>query len=234
MVVCIETATNLCSVALCNDAGVISLKESDESKSHAAVLTVFIEDIFKENQIKASDLEAVAVSKGPGSYTGLRIGVSAAKGIAYAVSIPLIGIETTLSMFWGIKGKRIVNDVNDKSSLFCPMLDARRMEVYYALYDSSGNTVKNISAEIIDDSIFSNFPVTQKIIVFGDGAAKCKEVIKHPGVTFFDDFRISASHMRIPVSEALKDHHFEDVAYFEPFYLKDFITSKPKKNIFGK
>jgi tRNA threonylcarbamoyladenosine biosynthesis protein TsaB len=234
MIICIETATNLCSVALCDCAGVISLRESDESKSHAAVLTVFIEDILRENGIKANDLEAVAVSKGPGSYTGLRIGVSVAKGIAYAASIPLIGIETTLSMFWGIAGKRIENNISEKSALFCPMLDARRMEVYYAIYDSSGNTVKNISAEIIDENTLTNFNATQKIIVFGDGSAKCKEVIRHPGVTFSDDFRISASHMQIPASKALKDHHFEDVAYFEPFYLKDFITSKPKKNIFGK
>ena len=105
MIICLETATNLCSVALCDSAGVISLRESNESKSHASLLTVFIEEILKENGIRARDLEAVAVSKGPGSYTGLRIGVSVAKGIAYAASIPLIGIETTLSMFYGIYGK---------------------------------------------------------------------------------------------------------------------------------
>jgi tRNA threonylcarbamoyladenosine biosynthesis protein TsaB len=234
MIICVETATNLCSVALCNSEGVISLRESDESRSHAALLTVYIEEIFKENGIMASDLEAIAVSKGPGSYTGLRIGVSVAKGIAYAASIPLIGIETTKSMFWGISGIREINHEANNSTFFCPMLDARRMEIYYAIYDVSGNTVKDISAEIINEGSFSNFPESQKFILFGDGAAKCKEVIKRANISFDDDFRISASHMYKPVLQALNDHKFEDVAYFEPLYLKDFITSIPRKNILIK
>jgi len=234
MIICLETATNLCSVALCNSAGVISLRESNESKSHSSMLTLFIEEILKENGIRAGDLEAIAVSKGPGSYTGLRIGVSVAKGIAYAASIPLIGIETTLSMFWGISGKRKESPGADINTLFCPMLDARRMEVYYAIYDAGGKTIKNISAEIISDDSFSNIPESQKIIFFGDGAAKCKEVIKRTNSHFADDFRISASYMHRPVIQAFKDCHYEDVAYFEPLYLKDFITSKPRKNILGK
>ena len=234
MIICLETATNLCSVALCNSAGAISLRESNELKSHASMLTLFIEEILKENGIRAADLEAIAVSKGPGSYTGLRIGVSVAKGIAYAASIPLIGIETTLSMFWGISGKREVSPGADINTLFCPMLDARRMEVYYAIYDAGGKTIKNISAEIISDDSFSNIPESQKIIFFGDGAAKCREVIKRTNSYFADDFRISASYMHRPVYQAFKDCHYEDVAYFEPFYLKDFITSKPRKNILGK
>jgi tRNA threonylcarbamoyladenosine biosynthesis protein TsaB len=233
MILCVETATNICSVALCNSAGVISLRESDESKSHASMLTVFIEEIFKENKIRASDLEAIAVSKGPGSYTGLRIGVSVAKGVAYASSIPLIGIETTLSMFWGISGNRKGISDADNNTLFCPMLDARRMEVYHAIYDTVGKVIKSISAEIIREDSFLNIPESQKIIFFGDGAAKCKEVIKRENVQFADDFRISASHMHRPVLQSLKDHDFEDIAYFEPFYLKDFITSKPGKNILG-
>jgi tRNA threonylcarbamoyladenosine biosynthesis protein TsaB len=234
MIICLETATNLCSVALCDSAGVISLRESDESKSHASMLTIFIEEILKESGIRARDLEAIAVSKGPGSYTGLRIGVSVAKGIAYAASIPLIAIETTLSMFWGISGNLQVSPETDKNILFCPMLDARRMEVYYAIYDAGGKTIKDISAEIINENSFINIPESKKIIFFGDGAAKCNEVIKQSNAHFADDFRISASHMHRPVFQALKDHHYEDVAYFEPLYLKDFITSKPKKNILGK
>ncbi len=221
-------------MALCDNAGVISLKESNESKSHASLLTIFITEIFKENGIRARDLEAIAVSKGPGSYTGLRIGVSVAKGIAYAASIPLIGIETTLSMFWGISGNLQESNGVVKNTLFCPMLDARRMEVYYAIYDTSGNTVKDISAEIISENTFNNIPESQKIIFFGDGAAKCKEVINRNNVHFAEDFRISAAYMYNPMIQALKEHHYEDVAYFEPFYLKDFITSKPKKNILGK
>jgi tRNA threonylcarbamoyladenosine biosynthesis protein TsaB len=234
MIICLETATNLCSVALCDSAGVISLRESNESKSHASQVTVFIEEIFRENGIKATDLEAVAVSKGPGSYTGLRIGVSVAKGLAYGASIPLIGIETTLSMFWGIKSIKYYNFESDVNSLFCPMLDARRMEVYYAIYDSFGNRKKDISAEIITGKTFMNIPDSQKIIFFGDGAVKCKEVINRKNAVFAEDYIISASYMHKPVLQAFKNHCFEDVAYFEPFYLKDFITSKPRKNILGK
>jgi tRNA threonylcarbamoyladenosine biosynthesis protein TsaB len=233
MILCLETATNLCSVALCDSAGVISLKESKESKSHASMLTVFIEEILKEHEIKASNLDAVAVSKGPGSYTGLRIGVSVAKGIAYGASIPLIGVETTLAMFYGISGSRHFSPNDDINTLFCPMLDARRMEVYYAIYDATGNKIKDISAEVINMESFINFPQSQKIIFFGDGARKCKEVINRENAHFADDFIISSSYMYRPASQAFKNHHYEDVAYFEPLYLKDFITSRPRKNILG-
>jgi tRNA threonylcarbamoyladenosine biosynthesis protein TsaB len=233
MIICLETATNICSVALCNSAGVISLRENNEVKSHASMVTVFINEILKESGISAGDLEAIAVSKGPGSYTGLRIGISVAKGVAYAASIPLIGIETTLSMFWGISGNRNYSHEADSNTLFCPMLDARRMEIYYAIYDAGGRIIKDISAEIIDEDSFCNFPESKKIIFFGDGAAKCKDVIKRTNTFFAEDFRISASHMHRPVYKAFNDHCFEDVAYFEPLYLKDFITSKPGKKIFG-
>jgi len=234
MILCLETATNLCSVALCDNDGVVSLRESDESKSHASMLTVFIEEIFKHNGIRARDLSAVAVSKGPGSYTGLRIGVSVAKGIAYAATIPLIATETTLSMFWGIRDNHSFGTESDANSLFCPMLDARRMEVYYAIYDSKGNKIKEISAEVINETSFVNIPQSQKIIFFGDGALKCREVINRKNALFATDFSISASHMYKPVLNAYNDHKFENVAYFEPLYLKDFITSRPRKNILGK
>jgi len=234
MILCLETATNLCSVALCNSAGVISLRESDEFKSHASMLTVFIDETLKENGIKASDLDAIAVSKGPGSYTGLRIGVSVAKGMAYAASLPLIGIETTLSMFRGILATTNEKENGKSDILFCPMLDARRMEVYYAVYDSSGNLVKGISAEIIKEDSFNELPESKNIIFFGNGASKCKEVIKRKNVHFVEDFRMSASYMLVPVFQAFNEYHFEDVAYFEPFYLKDFITTKPGKNILGR
>ena len=234
MIICLETATNLCSVALCDSAGVISLRESNESKSHAAVLTVFIEEILRDRGIKVTDLDAVAVSKGPGSYTGLRIGVSVAKGISYGASIPLIAIETTLSMFWGIAGSNYFSEATAADTLFCPMLDARRMEVYFAIYDSTGNKIKDISAEIIDEDTFANIPESQKIIFFGDGALKCKEVINRKNALFASDYMISASYMHKPVYRALINRSYEDVAYFEPLYLKDFITSKPRKNILGK
>jgi tRNA threonylcarbamoyladenosine biosynthesis protein TsaB len=234
MILCLETATNLCSVALCDSAGVISLRESNESKSHASQLTVFIEEILADHGIKAQDLSAVAVSKGPGSYTGLRIGVSVAKGIAFGASIPLIGIETTFSMFSGIMNNTYYNSGSDSDTLFCPMLDARRMEVYYTVYDSGGNKIKDIAAEIISEDTFIDFPETRKIVFFGDGALKCKDVIKRENSLFVIDYSISASHMLKPVLQSYKDHIFEDVAYFEPLYLKDFIVSKPRKNILGK
>ena len=234
MVICIETATNLCSVALISSAGVISLKESNDLKSHASMLTVFIGEVLKEKGIRAEELEAVAVGEGPGSYTGLRIGVSVAKGIAYASSIPLVGVGTTLTMFWGMAG-RIEEITGDReNTLLCPMIDARRMEVYNAIYDSEGKTEKEVSADIIREDSFAEIPELKKIIFFGDGAAKCKEVIRRKNVFFPDDFRISASHMQKPVYQAIDNRHFADVAYFEPFYLKDFITSIPRKNIFGK
>jgi tRNA threonylcarbamoyladenosine biosynthesis protein TsaB len=234
MVVCIETATNLCSVALCSSTEIISLRESNDLKSHSSMLTVFIDELLRDNHIGAKDLDAVAVGKGPGSYTGLRIGVSVAKGIAFAASIPLVGVETTLSMFWGM-GNTISKFTGDEiNTLLCPMIDARRMEVYNAVYDSSGNVVKGISADIINENSFSEFPESRKIIFFGDGADKCREVIKRKNIYFAEDFRISAAHMQKPVFEAINKKKFEDVAYFEPFYLKDFITSIPRKNILGK
>jgi tRNA threonylcarbamoyladenosine biosynthesis protein TsaB len=234
MILCLETATNLCSVALCDKSGTVALRESNEGRSHASLLTVFIEELLKESDIKAGDLEAVAVSKGPGSYTGLRIGVSVAKGIAYAASIPLISVDTTLSMFHGflaVNGEKYVITGTD---LFCPALDARRMEVYYSVFDSEGRIIKSVRAEIMNHDSLSDLPGSSRIFIFGDGADKCREIIKHRNLIFADDFRISASFMRKPAFEAFDNRWFEDVAYFEPFYLKDFLTSKPVKNILGK
>lgn len=230
MILCIETATNLCSVALCSEDGATCLRESSDSKSHASLLTVYIMEILEKSGVKAGDLEAISVSKGPGSYTGLRIGVSAAKGIAFAASVPLIGIETIYSMYRGLTNEMKEPECN---SLYCPMLDARRMEVYYALYDCRGNTVKDISAEVIDTDSFAGIPQQNEIVFFGDGASKLRDVIRRPNIRFEENFRMSASHLCAPSYEALRDKRFEDVAYFEPLYLKDFITTKQKKNILG-
>jgi tRNA threonylcarbamoyladenosine biosynthesis protein TsaB len=233
MIICIETATNLCSVALCDSSGVISVKESNEPKSHASMLTILIGELLKENMMRPRDLDAVAVSKGPGSYTGLRIGVSVAKGITYAASIPLIAIETTLSMFHGIFRDCRKNHQSDKNTLFCPVIDARRMEVYYALYNMNGEKIKDISAEIISEYSFKYIPESVKIIFFGDGVLKCKSLIRRKNIVFADEFKMSASHMYKPATESYNKKLFENVAYFEPFYLKEFITSKPRKNILG-
>jgi tRNA threonylcarbamoyladenosine biosynthesis protein TsaB len=233
MIICLETATNICSVALCDSAGVISLRESNDSRSHASLLTILIGDILKENRIEAENLDAIAVSKGPGSYTGLRIGVSVAKGIAYAASLPLIGIDTTLVMFSGIDRKKYDSSGRGNNTLYCPMLDARRMEVYNAIYDSGGKLVKSISADVINEESFSYIPESTPIVFFGDGSAKCKNVIKRANAVFDVDFKISASYMCSQANKAFIDRNFADVAYFEPFYLKDFITTQPRKNITG-
>jgi tRNA threonylcarbamoyladenosine biosynthesis protein TsaB len=234
MILCLETATSVCSVALCEKKGIISVKESVENKSHSSQLTLFIEELLNKQGIRTGDLDAIAVSKGPGSYTGLRIGVSVAKGIAYASSIPLIGIKTMLSMFYGIKNRVNEKYPGDDNLLFCPMLDAKRMEVYFSLFDSTGRIVKDISASVINKESFSNIPESVRIHFFGNGAGKCRDVISHGNSVFSDDFEVSASHMHIPVYEAFDTGNFEDVAYFEPYYLKDFIATVPKKNIAGK
>lgn len=229
MILCLETATSICSVALCDRNGVAASRESNDSKSHASLLTVFIGEVLAEAGISAFDLDAISVSKGPGSYTGLRIGVSAAKGLAFAASRPLIGIETTLSMFHGIQA----NYHGERNILFCPVLDARRMEIYYAIYDSEGNIVKDISAEVIHENSFADVSAGKELILFGPGALKLKDVLKSPGISFMDDFRMSASHQLKPAFAALDNGKIEDVAYFEPLYLKDFIATIPKKNILG-
>jgi len=234
MILCIETATDLCSVALCDSGGTVALRENDKGRSHASVLTVFIEEILREAGIRAADLDAVAVSKGPGSYTGLRIGVSVAKGITYAASIPLIGVDTTRSMFHGFSDSADNNFNITSTDLFCPALDARRMEIYYTVYDVKGNMISQIKAEIIDKNSFSEFPETSRIFMFGEGAAKCIGVVNRKNITFISDFRMSASFMRKPAYEALNNNRFENVAYFEPFYLKDFLTSKPVRNVLRK
>jgi tRNA threonylcarbamoyladenosine biosynthesis protein TsaB len=234
MILCLETATSLCSVALCDRKGVAVLKESGEGRSHASELTVFIDRILKDSGIKAHQLEAVAVSKGPGSYTGLRIGVSAGKGIAYAAAIPLISIDTTLSMYLGFSEIAREKYGIAQTDLFCPALDARRMEIYYSVFDASGRIVKTIRAEIIDSNFLNDLPASSRIFIFGEGSAKCMGVVLRSNVHFEENFKLSAAHMRTAAYDALDNKRFEDVAYFEPFYLKDFLTSKPVKNILGK
>lgn len=234
MILCLETATQVCSVALCERNGVVLSRENPDPKSHARLLTVFIKEMFHEQGIKAEELEAVAVSKGPGSYTGLRIGVSVAKGITYRASIPLIGVETTTTMFHGIK-KKIQGEYSTPDNVvLCPMLDAKRMEVFYCLFDINGKLQKDISAEIINENSFHNIPETVKIIFFGDGSEKCRNIIRHKNSIFINDYTISAVDMQIPAYEAFNKNNFEDIAYFEPFYLKDFIPTTPKNKIITK
>jgi tRNA threonylcarbamoyladenosine biosynthesis protein TsaB len=233
MILCLETATSVCSVALCTADGVVSSKHNSENRSHASLLTVFIEDILREQGIKIKDLDAVAVSKGPGSYTGLRIGVSVAKGISYRGSIPLIGIDTLLSMFYGMKYADNLNMDRSGDVIYCPMLDARRMEVYYCLFDKDGRRLSEISAEIIGERSFSEFPEDKQMVFFGDGAMKCEGVISRGNSLFYPGFEVSADHMQKSAYEAFSEQRFENIAYFEPLYLKDFITTTQKKNVLG-
>ena len=231
MILNIETSTNVCSVALSSGSKVILSRESQAERSHASVLTVFIDEVMKEAGKLYSELSAVSVSKGPGSYTGLRIGVSAAKGICYGADVPLLAVDTLRLMAAGVYDTNR-DDLID-GTLLCPMIDARRMEVYTALYDVSGNMVREIRAEIIDENSFSHYLEQGKILFFGDGSAKCREIIQHPNAAFIEGIYPSAGHMADLSQQALSIKDFEDTAYFEPFYLKDFIATQPKKNLLG-
>ena len=223
----IETTTNVCSVALSDENEIIALKESSEDRAHAKILAPFIREILDENKLETSDLDAVVLSKGPGSYTGLRIGVATAKGIAYASDIPLIAISTLRAMAYGFVQKN-----QHPNALFIPMIDARRMEVYSAVYDNNNKGVRAIQADIIDEKSYSEYLSNSEVYFFGDGAPKCKDVITSERAHFIDNFDPSAAYMHHLAMDKWKNKDFEDVAYFEPFYLKDFIATVAKKNIF--
>ena len=220
----LETATTVCSVSLAKDGQLLAFKEQNGDYSHAENLTLFIEHVLNQADLKLSDVDAIAVSKGPGSYTGLRIGVSTAKGLCYSLNRPLIAVSTLQYISLALSEGEGRGDV-----CFCPMLDARRMEVYCAMYDSLNNEIKPITAEIIDEHSFSDLLNKNVIYFFGDGAFKCKSVLAtNKNAIFIDDIFPSAKNM-ISLSEtAFVNKHFQDVAYFEPFYLKDFLAGKKK------
>jgi tRNA threonylcarbamoyladenosine biosynthesis protein TsaB len=227
MILCIETATGVCSAALCDDNYVISVLEAPPGMSHSSSLTVIIQELLKGASVTARQLDAVSVSKGPGSYTGLRIGVSVAKGIAYAAEIPLIGINTLTAMCHGYLTTNPLPA--DSNTLLCPMIDARRMEVYNALFTADGKMLQPTSADIITGSSYSDRLESERIIFFGNGADKCRSSIKSANAIFVAGFSLSASYLHKPSVNALREKRFEDVAYFEPYYLKEFIATIPKK-----
>ncbi|HCN82524.1 MAG TPA: tRNA (adenosine(37)-N6)-threonylcarbamoyltransferase complex dimerization subunit type 1 TsaB [Sphingobacteriaceae bacterium] len=220
----LETATTSCSVALSLDGKTIAFRELSERNAHASHITLFIREVLEKAGRTMDELEAVAVSVGPGSYTGLRIGVSTAKGLCFALNIPLIGIETLKTMTAGL----ISSGSHNTGNLYCPMIDARRMEVYTAVYNNQLNTVVDIQAKILDSDSFGDLLATNKIIFFGDGAFKCAGIFNNPNAIILTDFVNSAKDMSGLVLEKFKKQNFEDVAYFEPFYLKDFLVLKPK------
>ncbi len=215
----IETATKNCSVSLAVNAKIITVKqEMNENYSHAEKLNVFITELFQNNKHSIKDLDAVAVSKGPGSYTGLRIGVSTAKGLCYALGIPLISVSTLKAMAFGMAKK-------EDSDLYCPMIDARRMEVYNAFFDEMNNEIRGVQADIINKNSYKK-KLENKVLFFGDGALKCKKIIKHKNARFIDGIFPSSEYMSTLSFQKFKKKEFEDVAYFEPFYLKDFVAGK--------
>jgi tRNA threonylcarbamoyladenosine biosynthesis protein TsaB len=230
----IETSTEICSIALSVDGKVIDLIESDEGQNHARLTTVFAEQLLKRNSIKPGKLDAVAVSKGPGSYTGLRIGVSTAKGICYAGNIPLIAIGTLEAMAMHVSLNRIQFDIEESARiLFCPMIDARRMEVFSMLLDQEGRVTKPITAQVIDEYYLSDELKLNQIAFFGNGSAKCRMLLESTNAFFINNIKASAQYMSELAYQAYTKKQFEDVAYFEPFYLKDFVATVSKKNLLG-
>ncbi len=223
----IETSTRVCSVALAVDGKVVALQESNTENSHARQITVFAEQLMFQAGINFQDLDAIAVSKGPGSYTGLRIGVSTAKGFCYSLDKPLISIGTLQSLANGMIQKIESEGREPEDFLFCPMVDARRMEVYSAVYDSHLLEVRKVKAEIIDENSFACFFKQNKSLIFiGDGAVKCKEILSNisSNTVFPNEFLASAVYMAPLTEEKFRAGKFEDTAYFEPFYLKDFVA----------
>ena len=228
----IETSTEVCSVSIAKDGVTLYEKESAGGLNHAELLTVFIEDLFRENGITSKDLDAVAVSKGPGSYTGLRIGVSVAKGMCYALKIPLISVGSLEALVSGaITDQTIPEPSGTQPSLFCPMIDARRMEVYTALYNHKGEIILPVKAEIIDDQSFSEHLKDHKILLMGNGAEKCRPHLTHPNFVYQGPFKTSARFMQLLAKEKFNKNEFENVAYFEPWYLKNFIATIPKNKV---
>ena len=221
----IETTTEICSALLSCGGEVLIEKVCLKPQSHAAKLPVFLQEIVdfaRKNNVMP---KAVAVSAGPGSYTGLRIGISSAKGLCYGLEIPLIAVDTL---------KIIANaarKLTDEKTLFCPMIDARRMEVYTALFDENLQNILPTEAKIIDENFLKNELEKSKIVFCGNGSQKCKEIIKHKNAIFFDDVFPLCINMIADAEKKFTEKNFEDTAYFEPFYAKEFMATKPKKTV---
>ena len=234
LILCIETGTDICSVGIARDGELISLRESDEGRDHAKRVGVFVDELLRETGVLPDELDAVAVGMGPGSYTGLRIGVSFAKGLCYGQNIPLVAVGSLDSLVEVAREDYeagILDIDNWDKALLCPMIDARRMEVYAAIYDRALNVKREIAADIIDENSYLEFLEKQPVYFFGNGSAKCKEKITHPNAHFIDGIYPLAKWM-FPLAEKAKSKgDFKDVAYFEPFYLKEFVASQPKKLI---
>lgn len=227
-IICIETSTRVCSAALSINGVTVYSEKSSEGPSHAVLLGPFVERALAEAKTRGVSPDAVAVSSGPGSYTGLRIGVSLAKGICFGYNIPIIGIPTLKIMAYsGIKKQ------NDSAGIYYPMLDARRMEVYSSLFNNAGEEIRETEAEIIDSDFLNNIPGEQPVYLFGDGATKCKEVVSSPRAVFIDDIVPLAEDMSQLAEDAYLNDQAVNAAYFEPFYLKEFQATIAKNKVLG-
>jgi tRNA threonylcarbamoyladenosine biosynthesis protein TsaB len=219
----IETATTNCSVSLSKEGETFILKEDyDNGYSHAERLHVYIEDVLEQANLSLKDIDAIAISKGPGSYTGLRIGVSTAKGLCFAVDKPLISISTLEALSYQVKAE---------DGIIVPMLDARRMEVYSAVFDANHKQIRDVQAEVLDEASFADYLASGKVYFIGNGVEKTKTLINHPNAVFIEGKLPSSNEMGPLAFNKYKKDDIEDVAYFEPYYLKDFIAIKPKPKV---
>lgn len=232
LILCIETGTDICSVGIVKDGELISLRESDSGRDHAKKVAVFVDELLTENDIDPQQIDAVAVGEGPGSYTGLRIGVSFAKGLSYGLGKPLIAVSSLASLAAvAIEDYNagIIDIENWNSALLCPMIDARRMEVYTQVFDSKANPLSGITAEVVDENTLAEHrAATDHFVVFGSGAAKCAEIL---GAELID-VTPSVRGMAAIAESKYAANDFADVAYFEPYYLKDFVVTTSKKRLF--
>ena len=226
MILCLETATPVCSVALNSACCTLAMRETEGQNAHSEKITNFIREVMEEAKIDYPQLDAVAVSQGPGSYTGLRIGVSTAKGICYAADLPLMAIDTLEAMAYGMKDK--LGSQIGPDDLLIPMIDARRMEVYASVFDANLNKINDTAALVIEENSFEDLRKDHRLWLFGDGAPKLSKLFENQlNIHIIDGFKPSAAYMKVLAERALQQQQFVDVAYFEPFYLKDFIAGKP-------
>ena len=222
----IETSTTLCSVALAEDGRIVNQRSSE--RDHAARTAPLIREMLVEQGWKTSDCSAVGVSMGPGSFTGLRVGVSTAKGLCFGAGIPLIAVGSLDTLVWQAKEEGLLPA---ECTAVVPMIDARRMEVYTAVFSPEGKRLTDVEPKIIEAGAYADLLAEGPVLFIGDGAEKCREAIGHPGA-YFAGCRPKASAMLSPVLQAFAAGRFEDTAYFEPFYLKDFVATVSRKKLF--
>ena len=227
-IVLIETSTALCSTALAENGAIISYRESSAPKAHASLTAVFIKEMLEERGLSPQDCDAFCVSMGPGSYTGLRVGVSTAKGLCFGSGKPLMAVGTHDTL---VAQTREIPGLDGDLKYVIPMIDARRMEVYTAVFTPEGKQLTETAPAIIDENSFAEQLEQGQCLFIGDGAGKCADVIRHPNAHFIQ-CNPKASAMLIPATSAYKEKRFEDVAYFEPFYLKEFVATVSKKKLF--